>query len=652
MPFGSYQLRFLHISDLHARGPRENEPWRRRRVLGPAWKRHLDTIQEEEGAVDLVFFTGDAAQSGKPDEFAEAAEFLESVRDILHLDADRVFTVPGNHDIDRSIAASAWERIRMHAAAKPDLLGVSRWMNEIGRAPLGFDESWRVAVLERGQAYRDWVRDTLKRPELAPAGLGYRVTVNLPGWAIPVHIVGLDTGWLCGDNADAGRLLVTENQVGRLATDDHGEPLGGLRIALMHHPLHELADGGAAKRLLADSVDLVLRGHLHQTEIQEILDPDRRLREIAAGSLYEGGLADTYGNSCRFVRMELDSQGRPVEAMVRIRSFSPRGGHWFDDDGLYRESKGGKVIWTWRTPTSRKPNPYSPWTPRADQCFGRAGIFRRLEDAFDERRSVWLVGDSRIGKSTILLAWEKRLRDRGVVAKLVSGQGPAGVLPGGFVKAVTGLEAPDDPDAAADRFTSWITAVAASGIVPVVLVDEVEAVVQSCDVRFFDRLRDLLGRVCLVFSSRVAPDEVFKQSNKVSPITNRMEAVYVGLLEPEGVESTIRLGSDHFGPGDADLMRRWCGAHSFFLQLLGWSLAEARRAESSPDQAVTDFRRQGEIHLRQVWATLSPVDRRALLDAAQGLPAQLGTLKQRGLVRDDGLPFAEVLASWLRSEAV
>src|SRR5437870_4351293 len=127
------------------------------------------------------------------------------------------------------------------------------------------------------------------------------------------------------------------------------------------------------------------RGHLHQTEVVEWIDPDRRLRELAAGSLYEGGLADTYGNSCQFVRLELDSNLRPVEAVVRFRSFSPKGGHWFDDNSLYGESKEGRITWTFSGQVSKKPNPFSPWTPRPEHCFGRSGMFRRLEAAFDER---------------------------------------------------------------------------------------------------------------------------------------------------------------------------------------------------------------------------------------------------------------------------
>ena len=71
-----------------------------------------------------------------------------------------------------------------------------------------------------------------------------------------------------------------------------GEPLDGFRLALIHYPLTELADGTYCQRLLADRVDLLLRGHLHEPEPAEWADPDRRLRQVAAGCLYEGHGAD------------------------------------------------------------------------------------------------------------------------------------------------------------------------------------------------------------------------------------------------------------------------------------------------------------------------------------------------------------------------
>jgi hypothetical protein len=47
---------------------------------------------------------------------------------------------------------------------------------------------------------------------------------------------------------------------------------------------------------------------------------------------------------------------------------------------------------------------------------------------------------------------------------------------------------------------------------------------------------------------------------------------------------------------------------------------------------------------------LPAVQQRALRDAARGVPSHVGVLKQRGLLTDNGTPFGEVFAVWLRGE--
>lgn len=183
-----------------------------------------------------------------------------------------------------------------------------------------------------------------------------------------------------------------------------------------------------------------------------------------------------------------------------------------------------------------------------------------------------------------------------------------------------------------------------------ILVDEVESVVQTCDVRFFERLRDLLGRVCLVFSSREAPDEVFSQNNKTSPITNRFQTIPVGLLEAGGDEATIQHGADQLGPGDADLMRRWCGRHCFYLQLFGSYLVKAHRVGESQSTALANLQGESVRHFRELWRTLPAPQQRLLRDAARGTPSILQILQRRGLLDDEGRPFNELFAAWLRGE--
>jgi tetratricopeptide (TPR) repeat protein/predicted MPP superfamily phosphohydrolase len=337
-----HTLTLLHISDLHDRGPREEEPGSRARVLGDAWTTNLAEIRAE-GPVDLVCFTGDAACSGKADEYARVKKFFQSMLDRLGLGWDRFFLIPGNHDIDQDIAKPVWRRMRakLPRANRSD---VGRWLAS-GRAPLGFNNREKEQVFRRSAAYREWVKESLRLPHLDPAfsphgHLGYRKTLHLPGHPFDLHVLGLDSAWLCGDKNDAGKLLLTAAQVMRLAATANGRPLEGFRLCLVHHPLDELADGNEARQLLAERVDFLLHGHLHEPGLQTWADPDRTLRGVAAGCLYEH---DRYPNACERIRLTLDDLGRPLRYEIWFRGWSTDG-FWFDDNSRYRGTKDGRLV--------------------------------------------------------------------------------------------------------------------------------------------------------------------------------------------------------------------------------------------------------------------------------------------------------------------
>src|SRR5581483_39663 len=351
-----FKLRALHISDLHERGPRERSGWRRRRVLGDAWKRNLDTILQG-GEVQLVCFTGDAADWGLAEEYERATDFFSATLERLNLDPERLFLVPGNHDISRTVQPAVWKSLRRYLPALHPQ-DVSRWLSGESGIPRGAKAGHADAVIERQSAYREWLKAMGREallPSHSPHGrLGYRSTLRLPSWPFDIHIIGLDSAWLAGDDNDSGKLRLTEDQVMVLSTDG-GESLGGYRLALMHHPLEELADGGDCRRLLADQVDLLLRGHLHESEPQTGADPERTLRQLAAGCLYEGQREDRYPNSCHVVEIRLDHCGRPLGYEVWFRGGAERG-HWFNDDRLYTGSSNGRISW-YIGSLSPKPSP-------------------------------------------------------------------------------------------------------------------------------------------------------------------------------------------------------------------------------------------------------------------------------------------------------
>ena len=329
------QLRILHISDLHCgKETRSGAAWRFQRVLAEKWLENLRAISSD-GKPDIVCFTGDLAQAGQTAEYEEVSRFLDQTLVALGAGKECLFVVPGNHDIDRTIHPEAWKQMR---AAPPD--GLSRWM--AGWAtPFGCQAAWREQVLARQQNFRDWERryfaDCPRQIIQNHGQLGYRVT--LAGWAVPIHLIGFDSAWLAGDDSDMGKLRLTDEQVGR-----HLAGLDGIKIAMLHHPLGELADGTACRGLLAEyGVNLVLHGHVHDPNHQRWQHPNHDaanlMQESVAGCLYEH---DQYPNCMQVLDVAVDGVAAGRVRQVWLRSWSKKG-FWHSDDSHYKDSRDGRL---------------------------------------------------------------------------------------------------------------------------------------------------------------------------------------------------------------------------------------------------------------------------------------------------------------------
>jgi 3',5'-cyclic AMP phosphodiesterase CpdA len=251
-------LRILHISDLHERaevrgttGARKAKlAWdaeQRGRVLGASFLEILAT--DALDGIDLVLHTGDVADTGHPAEYTRAAQRIDTILNVVKVPRNRFFAIPGNHDVRRPVAEAAWRGVRRWVATnKSDsaLQSLGRWVFG-GAAPTGIEQIWRSEVVKRTAAFWKWLQTFTGNRFPQSASLGYRHTIDpdlLPHVAELVHIVGLDSAWLCGadeaqDDAvltDQGNLLLTEAQVDR-HTRDGARALDGYRIVLIHHPL-------------------------------------------------------------------------------------------------------------------------------------------------------------------------------------------------------------------------------------------------------------------------------------------------------------------------------------------------------------------------------------------------------------------------------
>ncbi|MEM9161606.1 MAG: ATP-binding protein [Cyanobacteria bacterium P01_F01_bin.4] len=306
-------------------------------------------------------------------------------------------------------------------------------------------------------------------------------------------------------------------------------------------------------------------------------------------------------------------------------------------------------------PDNIQVNPYDPWTPAGKNRFvGRQLWLRRLQIALEDRHSVSIVGDWRIGKTSVLKAWAKQLKRRNRIVKFVSGEEAAGASQSAFVSAIT--ERPlttSDADTAANALLRWAQEVALPNIPPVIIVDETDGLISRSEYRFFERLRAMLGQVLFVMASRQKLVEVFEEvMGKTSPFTNRLQELQLGLLEPEEAATIIGWGTYIFQTQGAQLLQTWAGQHPFYLQLLGRYLVEACHEGQPFDDALDRFLNEASSQLHSQWNVLSEREQADLYDYIQtGQPIVRRSLRMRGMITAQGEPFGRLLSEWLREQS-
>lgn len=339
--------------------------------------------------------------------------------------------------------------------------------------------------------------------------------------------------------------------------------------------------------------------------------------------------------------------------------------------------------------------------------FGRGEILRQITEMIRGGQSCALVGERRIGKSSLLAC----LADpRGRYPWL---ENDADLLPIsldflGLRDATAGdlwieiLEAAGElllQQGAGQNFTGSGTGVTEASFAGVrrafrnlhrdgrrvvLLCDEFELAVENprLDESFFGALRSLAGSlgVAFVTASRLSlleldqyRDENVRRKVLGSPFFNIFAEFPVGPFEgvevAEFLEGSLRGSSIRFLKADALFLDEVAGRHPYFLQVAAYHLFECLAHASSSDrvrlhaEAGARFRRDSATIFRNLWQHSLPAERRtltALADpATPPLPANeaetwLYRLELRGLIRRDGdrnRIFSSFFREWLLQNA-
>jgi predicted MPP superfamily phosphohydrolase len=282
------RLEWLHVSDLHfvAHGDEFSQ-----RVATQSLLDDVPTRVADERPVGFVLVTGDVAFSGSRDEYERASEFLSGLASAVRVPPERFFFVPGNHDVDRKRQRLAYGGACDEVTSQP---AVDRL--------LGSPDDLRP-LIDRQEAFRSFVETFTGNQERAetPDGLAYAASLVFGG--LRVSIIGLNSAWLSGKDAEEMKLVIGERQViDALELARSSNPQ--VQIAMAHHPigwLQEWDQVSCSHRLLPE-VHFYHRGHLHITEVSLSSSPERPCLSIAAGS---GHATRFYGNSYNLVELDL-----------------------------------------------------------------------------------------------------------------------------------------------------------------------------------------------------------------------------------------------------------------------------------------------------------------------------------------------------------
>jgi predicted phosphodiesterase len=267
---------WLHISDIHLR---ERDSWPQRVVMD-AMSDDISRVFADEPA-DFILVSGDLAYSGKADDYALVERFLDKIGAAASVPRERIFCIPGNHDIDRDRQKFCFQ------GARSILQDQSSTDSFLG-TPAGDDLQ---TLLQRERHYRAFQATFCADQERAATadGLGYVARFCIDG--VHLAIIGLDSAWLAeGGSDDHLKLLIGERQViDALRIIREGGDAPHIVIAMSHHPLHLLQDFDRrhVTRRLEQACHFVHCGHLHEPEDRMAGQDAGGCLTIAAGASFE-----------------------------------------------------------------------------------------------------------------------------------------------------------------------------------------------------------------------------------------------------------------------------------------------------------------------------------------------------------------------------
>jgi len=296
----------LHISDIHFREPQclqpDTDPDRTyRTLLLQAVRRQTATL----GPVGAILVGGDIAFKGHPDEYRTALMWLRELAAACGCHFERIFVVPGNHDIDRRVITTT-PAVR-NAQRAIELAEHDHREGEL-RTQFNDPDTSRALLLPLA-AYNDFAK-LFNCQVYSPDRLYWKQDLTL-GSGVTLRLNGLTSVLLSGKNGGDD----TRDSLYLSPLQTVLEPADGVvHLVMTHHPPDWFKDHDDVDDAINNRAVLHLLGHKHR---QRILQAQSFVR-YSAGAVnpdrYEPGWNPGYN------LIELTVTGEGADRALQVRS--------------------------------------------------------------------------------------------------------------------------------------------------------------------------------------------------------------------------------------------------------------------------------------------------------------------------------------------
>ncbi|KQN90795.1 hypothetical protein ASE90_17070 [Sphingomonas sp. Leaf67] len=267
-------LSILHISDFHF----TKRKLRDQRVVVDALVRDLETLCIGHRRPDLVMFTGDLVNAGGVDRHDEAYDFLlMRVAAATGCSDDRMFIVPGNHDVSRSVIGDTADLHREWRAKAGDMTALNALYAEDAFSDVGKRKLAAYGDLER------YLSDGTLRHRNQFVTVHHIETLNID--VVVINTSMLSVGGHEEFEADEGLLAVPEHA---LLDALQSLTLGSFRVFTTHHPFGMLSESAARslRSLIEENANVHLFGHMHDPQARNIVGFKGQLFSDQAGAVF------------------------------------------------------------------------------------------------------------------------------------------------------------------------------------------------------------------------------------------------------------------------------------------------------------------------------------------------------------------------------